>query len=99
MEPGANSIREGKRVVHVPVMQDPVRGLPVLAASYLLKWHRPSACATQGNVLVRVALRVDDGGRACRFVSYQVGSVRQARQIELFENHLGIPSRADCYLG
>ena len=63
------------------------------------KPHRLNACATQGNVLVRVALRVDDGGRACRFVSYQVGSVRQARQIELFENRLGIPSRADCYLG
>ena len=32
MEPGANSIREGKRMVHVPVLQDPVRGLPILVA-------------------------------------------------------------------
>jgi hypothetical protein len=44
------------------------------------------------DVLVRVALGVNDGGRAGRFVSYQVGSVRQARQIELFENHFGFSS-------
>ena len=39
MEPGANSIREGKRVVHVPVLQNPVRGLSVLVALQMLKWH------------------------------------------------------------
>jgi hypothetical protein len=51
------------------------------------------------DVLVRVALGVNDGGRACRFVSYQVGSVRQARQIELFENHFGFSSDAASYFG
>jgi hypothetical protein len=53
----------------------------------------------KGNVLVRVALRVNDGGRACHLVSNQVGGVRQAWQIELFEDHLGSPSLVDCYFG
>jgi hypothetical protein len=51
------------------------------------------------DVLVRVALRVNDGGRACRLVSNHVGSVRQARKIELFEDHFRSPSLADCYFG
>ena len=51
------------------------------------------------DVLVRVALRVHDGGRACRLVSNQIGSVRQARQIELFEDHFGFSLLADCYFG
>src|ERR1017187_758697 len=53
----------------------------------------------KGNVLVRVPLRVNDGSRACRLVSNNVGSVRQARQIELLENHCTPSSLADCYLG
>ena len=51
------------------------------------------------NVLVGVALRVNDGRRACRLVSNHVGSVRQARQIELLEDHAALPSLADCYFG
>jgi len=51
------------------------------------------------NVLVRVPLRVDDGGRACLLVSNHVGSVRQARQIELLEDHCTLSSFADCYFG
>jgi len=38
------------------------------------------------NVLVRVALRINDRCRACRFVSNQIGSVRQTRQVELLKN-------------
>ena len=53
----------------------------------------------KGNILVRVPLRVNDGGRACLLVSNNVGSVRQARQIELFEDHGTPSSLADCYLG
>jgi hypothetical protein len=49
----------------------------------------------EGNVLIRVALRVNDGGRACSFVSDNVGGVRQARQVELFENHAAAPSPRD----
>jgi hypothetical protein len=51
------------------------------------------------DVLVRVALRVNDGGRARHLVSDQVGSVGQARQIELFENQLGSSPVAPSYLG
>jgi len=50
----------------------------------------------ESNVLIRVALRINDGGRACRFVSDDVGSVRQARQIELFEDHGAAPWLRDC---
>ena len=42
----------------------------------------------KGNVLIRVPLRVNDGRRACLLVSDHVGSVRQARQIELLEDHV-----------
>ena len=51
------------------------------------------------DVLVDVALRVNDGCRACRLVSNEVGGVRQARQIELLEDHRGLPSLADRYFG
>jgi hypothetical protein len=48
-------------------------------------------------VLIRVALRINNRGRTCRLVSNDVGSVRQARQIELFEDH---PTLAcGCYFG
>ena len=53
----------------------------------------------KGNVLVRVALRVNDGCRACLLVSNDVGSVRQARQIELLEDHCAPSSLAGCYFG
>ena len=39
------------------------------------------------DVLIRVPLRINDGCRACRLVSNQVGGVRQARQIELLKDH------------
>ncbi len=39
------------------------------------------------HVLIDVPLRIDNGCRARRFVSNQVGGVRQARQIELLEDH------------
>ncbi len=39
------------------------------------------------HVLIHVPLRVHNGCRARRLVSNQVGGVRQARQIELLEDH------------
>jgi hypothetical protein len=42
----------------------------------------------EGDILFRVALRVNDGGRACRLISNQIGGVRKARKIELFEDHI-----------
>jgi hypothetical protein len=54
-----------------------------------------SVFGSEGNVLIRVALRVNDGGRACSFVSNNVGGVCQARQIELFEDHAAAPSPRD----
>ena len=45
----------------------------------------------KSDVQVSVALRIDDSGRACRLISDQVRGVRQARQIELFENHFRSP--------
>jgi hypothetical protein len=42
----------------------------------------------QFEVLIRIALRVDNGCRAGRFVSDQIRGVRQARQIELLQDHL-----------
>ena len=39
------------------------------------------------DVLVSVALWINDSCRACRLVSNQVGGVRQARQIELLKDH------------
>jgi hypothetical protein len=41
----------------------------------------------KSNVLVDVALRVDDGRDSCGFVTNQVGSMRQTRQIKLLEDH------------
>jgi hypothetical protein len=40
------------------------------------------------DVLVGVALRIDHGCRAGRLVPNEIGGVRQARQIELLEDHL-----------
>jgi len=51
------------------------------------------------NVLVDVALRVNDGCRACRLVSNEVGRVRQAWQVELLEDQPVPPSFADNYFG
>src|SRR5580658_6313115 len=51
------------------------------------------------DVLVCVPLRVDDCRRACRLVSDYVGSVCQARKIDLFEDHRAFPSLADCDCG
>src|SRR5205814_7045239 len=39
------------------------------------------------NVLVGVALRVNDSCRACTFVANQIRRMCQTRQVELFENH------------
>jgi hypothetical protein len=38
-------------------------------------------------VLIDVALWIDDSGRAAGFIRHDVGRVRQAVEIELFENH------------
>jgi hypothetical protein len=43
------------------------------------------------DVLIDIPLRIDNGCRARRFVSYQIGGVRQTRQIELLEDH-ALPS-------
>jgi hypothetical protein len=51
------------------------------------------------DVLVRVALRINDGRRAGLLVSNNVGGVRQARQIELLEDHAELSSRSGCYFG
>jgi len=51
------------------------------------------------NVLIRVTLWVNYGCRACLLVANQVRSVRQARQIELLEDHPTPPSLANCYFG
>jgi hypothetical protein len=51
------------------------------------------------DVLVRVALRIRDGCRAGPLVSNNVGGVRQARQIELLEDHAKLSSRCGCYFG
>ena len=49
------------------------------------------------NVLVYVTLWVDDNGRARRFVSDHVRSVRQTRQIKLLKNHPVPSSFAGSY--
>jgi hypothetical protein len=46
----------------------------------------------KGNVLICIALLVDDRSCAGRFVSDKIGSVCQAGQIELFEDHAMQPS-------
>jgi hypothetical protein len=51
------------------------------------------------NVLVGVSLRVNDGRCPPGLVPNQVGSVRQARQIELFEDHAAPSSLTDSYFG
>jgi hypothetical protein len=50
------------------------------------------------DVLIDVPLRVHNGCRARRFVSNQVGGMRQARQIELLEDHT-LPSLSNYFLG
>ena len=47
-------------------------------------------------VLICIALRIDHGCRARRLVSYQIGGVRQARQIELLKDHLA-PTGSDFF--
>jgi hypothetical protein len=49
--------------------------------------------ASELHVSVRIALWVNDGCRARRFVSNDVRRVRQTRQIELFQDH-AVPPRA-----
>jgi hypothetical protein len=51
------------------------------------------------DVLVRVALRINDGCRAGLLVSNNVRGVRQARQIELLEDHAELSSRSGRYFG
>jgi hypothetical protein len=51
------------------------------------------------DVLVRVALRANNSCRACLLVSNNVGGVRQARQIELLEDHAELSSRSGRYFG
>ena len=41
----------------------------------------------EGEVLIDVALRIDDGGFAGWFVADEVGGVGEAAEIELFEDH------------
>jgi hypothetical protein len=53
----------------------------------------------KGDVLVGVALRVDNDGRACLFVSKQVRGMRQARQVKLFEDQFRSPFCAVFYFG
>jgi hypothetical protein len=43
-----------------------------------------------------VTLRIDHRRRACLFVSNQVGSVGEAIQIKLLENHGSPPPPAEC---
>jgi hypothetical protein len=47
------------------------------------------------NVLVRVPLRINNSRRTCRFVPDQVGSMSQAPQIKLLEDHDAPPSTSD----
>src|SRR5579862_2757569 len=53
----------------------------------------------QGNVLVCVALRINYHCRAARLVSDEVRGVRQAGQIELFEDHYALSLGASLGLG
>src|SRR5205085_5369929 len=51
----------------------------------------------EGHVLVDVALRINDDASTRCFISDYVGSVRQTRQIELFEDH-GVNLLSHYYL-
>jgi hypothetical protein len=53
----------------------------------------------ESDILIRVSLRVNHCRHSCLFVSNNVGSVRQARQIELLEDHLTPSMLGDCYFG
>jgi hypothetical protein len=46
---------------------------------------------SEGEILIGIALRINDGCRARLFVSDEIGGVSQARQIELFQNHAAPP--------
>ncbi len=50
----------------------------------------------KSDVVIRVALRVNDGCRAGRFVPDHIGRVRQTRQVELLEDHRVIAPFAEC---
>ena len=43
----------------------------------------------EGDVLIDVALRIDDRGNAGLFVTDEVGGVGEAAEVELFEDHVG----------
>jgi hypothetical protein len=45
-------------------------------------------------ILVDITLRVDDDGNAGVFVGNNIGRVREAVQIELFQDHVGIIPRS-----
>jgi hypothetical protein len=44
----------------------------------------------EGDVLIDVALRIDNGGMAGLFVTDEVRGVGEAAEIELLEDHLGV---------
>src|SRR5690349_16892415 len=46
-----------------------------------------------------VALRVNNSGRPCLLVCDEIRSMRQARQIELLEDHAAPPSLTESYFG
>ena len=58
-----------------------------------------SVLGSKRNVLVGVALRVNDSGCPRGFVSEQVGSMCQARQVELFEDQSAPSLFAGRYFG
>ena len=55
--------------------------------------RRPCSSAI-GDVLVDVALRIDDGGGVRRFVADEIRRVREAIQVELFQDHVLDPKRS-----
>jgi hypothetical protein len=66
--------------------------------AYVLDFER--AFGGKGNkLLVRIALRTNNGGRACLLVSNGVGSVSQTRKMELLEGRRTPLSPADAYFG
>ena len=57
---------------------------------------REAVFGGEGDVLVDVALRIDDGGGGGLFVADQVRRVGQTRQIKLFEDHRLPPMAETC---
>ena len=53
----------------------------------------------EGGVLIRVALRINDDGRARLLVSDEIRRMRQARQIKLLEDHRSPSQFPDRYFG